>query len=180
MTYLADWKQTAAIQKVINDAASSGKVVFLDYGLYVVTNTISVPAGSRIVGESYAVIMGSGATFQDMSAPKPVFQVGAQSGEKGRVEFSEFIVSTKGPAPGAILVEYNLDSTGAPSGFWDFHTRVGGYAGSEFQIPQCAKVVGSSNIDPKCISAYMAVHATKQSSNLYMENTWLWLVAPSN
>lgn len=139
-----------------------------------VTDTISVPAGARIVGESYAVIMGSGTAFGDISAPKPVFQVGDASGATGRVEFSEFIVSTKGAAPGAILVEFNLDSSAQPSGFWDFHTRVGGYAGSDFQVAQCAKVVGSATIDPNCISAYMAVHATKQSAGLYMENTWLW------
>ncbi|RYP30701.1 hypothetical protein DL767_006117 [Monosporascus sp. MG133] len=165
---------TAAIQSVICKAASSGKVVFLDHGLYVVKNTIYVPPGSRIVGESYAVIMGNGAVFQDMNAPKAVFKVGSP-GERGRVEFSEFVVSTKGPAAGAILVEYNLASAGKPSGFWDFHTRIGGYSGSEFLVPQCAKAVGSANIDPKCIAAYMAVHATKQSSGLYMENNWVWV-----
>ncbi|EMR63408.1 putative glycoside hydrolase family 55 protein [Eutypa lata UCREL1] len=165
---------TKAIQDLINQGASSGKVVFLDYGLYVVTDTILVPAGSRIVGESYAVIMGSGTAFQDMTAPKPVFKVGAESGATGRVEFSEFIVSTKGPAPGAILVEYNLNSAAEASGFWDFHTRVGGYSGSEFQIAQCAKKVGDATIDPNCISAYMAIHATKQSGGLYLENTWIW------
>lgn len=118
--------------------------------------------------------MGSGTAFQDQSAPKPVFKVGAESGAQGRVEFSEFIVSTKGPAAGAILVEYNLDSTAEPSGFWDFHTRVGGYSGSEFQIAQCAKVVGDATINPDCISAYLAIHATSQSAGLYMENTWIW------
>ena len=149
-------------------------MVFIDHGLYVVKDTINVPAGARIVGEGYPVIMGNGETFGDMSNPKVVFKVGAESGAKGRVEFSEFIVSTKGPAAGAILVEYNLAAAEEPSGFWDFHTRVGGFAGSEFQMAQCAKVPGTTEIDPKCISAYMAVHATKQSSGLYMENTWIW------
>ena len=149
-------------------------MVFLDYGLYVVKKTINIPAGARIVGEGYPVIMGNGEVFGDMQNPTPVFKVGAESGAKGRVEFSEFIVSTKGPAAGAVLVEYNFAASDEPSGFWDFHTRVGGFAGSDFQIAQCKKVVGSPNIDEKCISAYMAVHATKQSSGLYMENTWIW------
>ncbi|KXJ89777.1 glycoside hydrolase family 55 protein [Microdochium bolleyi] len=167
---------TAAIQALINQAAAGNKVVYLDYGLYVVRSTINIPAGTRIVGETYPVILGSGSFFQNQDAPQPVFKIGSQSGVAGRVEFSDFIVSTKGPAAGAILVEYNLVApAGNPSGFWDFHTRIGGFSGSEFMIPQCAKVVGSSNIDPKCIAAYMAVHATKQSSGLYMENTWIWV-----
>lgn len=166
---------TAAIQAVINQAVASNKVVYLDYGLYVVRSTINVPAGTRIVGEAYPVILGSGSFFQSQASPQPVFKIGSQSGVSGRVEFSDFIVSTKGPAAGAILVEYNLAApAGNPSGFWDFHTRIGGFAGSEFQIAQCAKVVGSANINPNCIAAYMAVHATKQSSGLYMENTWIW------
>jgi glucan 1,3-beta-glucosidase len=167
---------TAAIQRVINEATAAGKVVFLDYGLYRVTDTITVPPGARIFGESYPVIMGNGAAFQDMNAPKVVFKIGAQSGQAGRVDLSNFIVSTKGPAAGAIVVEYNLASTGEPSHLWDFHTRIGGYAGSEFLVEQCLKAPGSDNIDPKCISAYMAVHVTPASSGLYMENTWIWFV----
>lgn len=42
---------TAAVQKTINAAAAAGKVCFLDSGMYLVTSTISIPAGSKIVGE---------------------------------------------------------------------------------------------------------------------------------
>ncbi|KAL7622562.1 hypothetical protein AAE478_008069 [Parahypoxylon ruwenzoriense] len=165
---------TAALQSAINNAASSGKVVFLDFGLYKVTKTLSIPGGTKIIGEGYPIILGSGDFFGDMSNPKPVLQVGSKSGEDGQVEFTDFVVGTQGPAPGATLIEWNLATSGAPSGMWDVHARVGGFTGSQFTISECLKQPGSSNIDSKCIGAYMLMHVTPQASNLYMENTWLW------
>ncbi|KAI1654746.1 glycoside hydrolase family 55 protein [Daldinia decipiens] len=165
---------TAALQSAINSAASGGKVLFLDHGIYKVTSTLSIPAGSKIVGEGYPIIVASGATFGDMNNPKPLLQVGANSGDAGQVEFSDFVVGNQGPAPGAILIEWNLASTDTPSGMWDVHARVGGFTGSDFQVAQCLKQPGSSTIDEKCIGAYMLMHVTSKASNLYMENTWLW------
>ncbi|KAH9885496.1 pectate lyase superfamily protein-domain-containing protein [Xylariomycetidae sp. FL2044] len=169
----ASTDDTAALQSAINSAA--GKVLFLDYGLYKVTGTLNIPAGTKIIGEGYPVIMGSGSFFGDMSNPKPVLKVGSTSGETGSVEFTDFVVATQGAAPGAILIEWNLASpSGTPSGMWDVHARVGGFTGSNFQVAQCLKQPGSSAIDANCIGAYMLMHVTPQASGLYMENTWLW------
>jgi hypothetical protein len=44
-------------------------------GTYLVTDTIFVPAGTKIVGNLYAVIMGSGPNFADQKNPRPVIQV---------------------------------------------------------------------------------------------------------
>ncbi|KAI2628610.1 glycoside hydrolase family 55 protein [Hypoxylon sp. NC1633] len=170
----ASTDDTAALQSAINSAASGGKVLFLDHGIYKVTSTLSIPAGSKIVGEGYPIIVASGATFGDMNNPKPLLQVGANSGDVGQVEFSDFVVGTQGPAPGATLIEWNFASSGTPSGMWDVHARVGGFQGSQFTVAECLKQPGSATINPNCIGAYMLMHITPKASNLYMENTWLW------
>ncbi|KAI1172087.1 glycoside hydrolase family 55 protein [Nemania sp. FL0916] len=166
---------TAALQSAITSATNAGKVLFLDYGLYKVTGTLKVPAGAKIVGEGYPVIMASGSFFNDMNNPKPMLQVGANSGDSGQVELSDFVVGNSGPAAGAVLIEWNLASTTAnPSGMWDVHARVGGFRGSNMQVAQCQKQPGSAAINTNCIGAFMLMHVTPKASGLYMENTWLW------
>jgi glucan 1,3-beta-glucosidase len=166
--------QTAALQNVISSAASSGKVVYMDFGIYKVTSTITIPPGSKIVGETYPVIMSSGSFFGDMNSPQPVIRVGSSSGQTGYVELSDFVVSTQGAQAGATLIEYNLNTPGTPSGMWDVHIRIGGFAGSNLQVAQCQKTPGSANVNANCIAAFMSMHVTSGASNLYMENVWLW------
>ena len=127
---------TAALQEAIVSALNEGKLVFIDAGTYRITETLYIPSSSKIVGESYPVIMSSGAFFATMSSPKPVVRVG-QVGEVGHVEWSDTMISTQGAQAGAILIEWNLASNGAPSGIWDVHTRIGGFAGSKLQIDDC-------------------------------------------
>jgi glucan 1,3-beta-glucosidase len=165
---------TTALQNAINSATSSGKVVFFDAGTYRVTKTLSIPPGAKLVGESYSVIMSSGSYFNDMNNPKPVVQVGTP-GQTGQVEWSDMIVSTQGTQAGAILIEWNLGTSGTPSGMWDVHARVGGFAGSKQQAVQCAKNPGSTAVNTACIVAYMTMHITPSASGLYMENVWLWV-----
>ncbi|MBA7493104.1 hypothetical protein ES702_03659 [subsurface metagenome] len=196
---------TAALQNAVYAAHSSNKILFIDGGDYIVTSTIYVPGGSKIVGEIFPVILATGPYWSDISNPLPVIQVG-KVGEVGQVEWSDVIMSTKGPAPGAVLIQWNLASANAPqastppdgwaaqgnypngkpeslgpSGMWDVHTRIGGFAGSELLITDCP-ASGTKNIsippaqaDPKCIAAAMSVHVTTSARNLYMENTWLWV-----
>ena len=116
---------TAALQHVINLAAFLHKIVFFDFGIYRVTRTLYVPPGSRIVGESYPVILSSGRFFANMNKPQPVVRIGIP-GDKGSVEWSDMIVSTQGSQAGAILIEINIESPpGSPTGLWDVHTRIG-------------------------------------------------------
>ncbi len=164
---------TNALQNAINSATSAGKVVFFDAGTYLVTKTLSIPPGAKLVGESYSVIMSSGSYFNDMSNPKPVVQVGTP-GQTGQVEWSDMIVSTQGTQAGAILIEWNLAASGTPSGMWDVHTRLGGFSGSKQQAAQCQKNPGSTAVNKGCIVAYMTMHVTPSASGLYMENNWLW------
>lgn len=133
---------TAALQKAINAAFLSGQIVFFDAGTYRVTNTLYVPRTSKLVGESYSVIMSSGPYFADINHPKPVVQVG-QPGEVGNVEWSDMIISSQGSQAGAVLIEWNLASLGDKSGMWDVHTRIGGFAGSNLQNADCPAPVNS-------------------------------------
>jgi glucan 1,3-beta-glucosidase len=122
--------------------------------------------------------MSSGNYFAHMDNPKAVVQVGT-TGQTGTVEWSDMIVSTQGAQAGATLIEWNLHSSGTPSGIWDVHTRVGGFAGSDLQVAQCPKTptatTSSSSLNKNCIAAFMSFHVTKSASNLYIENSWLWV-----
>jgi len=170
---------TKALNTLIAAAAIAGKIVFLDAGYYRVTSTIKIPAGSRITGEAFPIILSSGAFFADEANPKPVVQIGAP-GATGSVEWSNTIVSTKGAQAGAILIEYNLASPfSKPTGLWDVHVRIGGFAGSDLQLKECAKTpdtpITRENLPAQCISGFLSVHITKGSSGLLMENCWVWV-----
>lgn len=116
---------TAALQHVINLAAYLHKIVFFDFGVYKVTHTLFIPPGSRIVGETYPVIMSSGRFFNNMNRPQPVVQLG-YPGDTGSIEWSDMIVSTQGGQAGAVLIEINIESPpDSPTGLWDVHTRIG-------------------------------------------------------
>jgi glucan 1,3-beta-glucosidase len=164
---------TTALQNIINSATAAGKVVFFDAGTYLVTRTVLIPAGAKLVGEGYSVIMSSGSFFNNMNSPQPVVKVG-NAGSTGQVEWSDMIVSTKGAQAGATLIEWNLATSGTPSGMWDVHTRIGGFTGSNLQVAQCVKNPGSTAINPNCIAAYMSMHITSSASGLYLENNWFW------
>ena len=165
---------TAALQSGINAAASAGKLFWLDYGIYKVTNTITIPPGAKIAGEAYPIIMSSGSKFASQSSPLAVVRIG-NAGQSGTVALSDFVVSTQGAQGGAILIEYNLVSpAGSPSGMWDVHTRIGGFQGSNLQVSQCPAVANNNNPPAGCIAAFLSFHATSGSSGLYMENTWFW------
>ena len=72
------------------------------HGTYLLSKTLQVPKGSRLVGEAWPVLMGCGSYFEDMDNPQAVVSVGLP-GEKGSCEISEMLFSTRGPAAGAIV-----------------------------------------------------------------------------
>lgn len=170
---------TKALNEALQQAKTQGKVLFVDAGYYKVSGTIYVPAGSKIVGEALSsVILANGPLFGDINNPAPVVQVGTQ-GEQGSIEWSDFFVSTQGPNAGAILIEYNLYSSGEPAGLWDVHARIGGFAGSHLQQEQCIKepekTTTAANLKKECIASYLSLHITPWASGVYLENNWLWV-----
>ncbi|KAI8932855.1 hypothetical protein NX059_010335 [Plenodomus lindquistii] len=166
---------TAAIQAAI-DGLTEGQILHVDHGAYLIKKTIVIPASKNVkmVGEIYSMFFITGEFFSDMNDPKPGFQVGEKSGDKGSFEMSDIIISTQGPAPGGILMEWNINAENGAAGLWDVHFRVGGFAGTKLQSSNCKKTPDVQHApNPECIGSFMQLHITK-SSNGYFENVWLW------
>jgi len=106
---------------------ASCKVIFLDAGFYVVSSTLTIPAGTRLVGEAWPVIAGKGIAFQDQLNPQVVVRVGEKSSQYQQVtEITDVVFTTVGPAAGAIIVEWNVRQpygVQAGAGMWDAHIR---------------------------------------------------------
>ncbi|KAI0093571.1 beta-1,3-glucanase [Irpex rosettiformis] len=150
------------------DKYSGKKIIFLDAGVYYITNTLKIHAGARVVGEGWSVIMGGGPAFQDVKNPRVMVQCG-ERGSKGFLEITDVVFTTKGPAPGAIVVEWNVNShVQGGAGMWDTHIRLGGSAGTNLQT----NVTNSDLLSNA--AAYLAMHITPQA-NGYFEGTWIWL-----
>lgn len=164
---------TEAIQKVL-DSATSDQVVYFDHGAYVITSTIKVPKNIKITGEVWPMIMAHGSKFADEKNPIPALQIG-QKGDTGSVEMSDLIIMSKGSAPGAILMEWNVaGSSQGSAGMWDVHFRVGGAAGSGQQSDTCPKTPNVKTTPKKeCMAAFMLLHITEKAS-AYVENAWMW------
>ena len=166
---------TAAIQAIF-DAIRPGQVVYFDHGAYIISETVRVPKDIKITGEIWSLIVASGVAFSDPSKPAPVFQVG-RPGDVGVVELSDLIFESKGPQPGAILVEWNVAepiSQKGSSGMWDVHFRIGGTTGTELQSNTCLRPEnGVTAADKKCEGAFLMLHVTSQAS-IYVENSWFW------
>ncbi|KAH9484138.1 putative glucan endo-1,3-beta-glucosidase [Psilocybe cubensis] len=163
---------TAAITAIFQKF-SGCKIIFFDAGTYIVTSTITIPAGTQIVGEAWSVIAGKGSAFQNQNSPTPVVKVG-ESNSQGIVEITDMLFTTIGPAAGAIVVEWNVkqpSGTTGGAGMWDSHIRLGGAAGTNLEPTQCPRgATPSSN----CAAAFLALHLTP-ASTAYLEGTWVWL-----
>jgi len=99
---------TQCVQNYL-DSIATNQIAFIDHGAYVIRETINVPITIKMVGEIWPLFMvdGSSATFSDENNPQPAFRVG-NPGDVGAVEMSEIIFETLGPAPGAIMMQWNL------------------------------------------------------------------------
>ncbi|EGP90179.1 uncharacterized protein MYCGRDRAFT_10638, partial [Zymoseptoria tritici IPO323] len=165
---------TAAMQKFLKTvAAQPGAIAYFDHGAYLVNDTVTIPDEIKITGEVWPLIVANGAGFSDIANPKPVWQVGKPGGT-GAVEISELMFETKGPAPGAVMIEWNLNSKAGDSGMWDCHVRIGGSANTQLSEDQCPGTP-TTNPDPKCYGVFLMFHATPQSGGVYLENNWHWV-----
>lgn len=160
---------TAALRAALQSAAASNQILYIDQGTYLVSDTLVVPAGSRIVGEAYPVLMASGSKFANMNDPTVFVQIG-NPGEAGSIQWSDTIVSTTGSTPGVILIQWNLAASEG-SGLWDVHTRIGGFDGSNLQVAQCPTTAA---VSASCQAAYMSFWVPSHAKNVYLENVWLW------
>ncbi|KAF8163174.1 exo-beta-1,3-glucanase [Crassisporium funariophilum] len=164
---------TAAIKAIFLKFAGC-KIIFFDAGTYVVTSTITIPAGTQIVGEAWSVIAGKGSAFQDQNNPQAVVKVG-DTNSQGIMEITDMIFTTMGPAAGAIVLEWNVKQPSGQTGgagMWDSHIRLGGAAGTNLETAQCPQ--SGSGGTANCFAAFLGLHLTA-SSTAYLEGTWVWL-----
>ena len=161
---------TANINAILSRYANCS-LIFFPAGTYLVTDTVFVPAGSRIVGEALSTISCNGTNFSDESNPRPMFQVG-NPGDVGVAQVSDMLFTLADILPGAILVQVNIaGSTPGDVAFWNFQFRVGGARGSLIETT----CTGSA---ADCPAAFMHMQIGATSS-LYLENSWLWSVSLS-
>ena len=159
------------------DSISPNQIAYVDHGAYLIRNTIQVPNNIKIQGEIWPLFMvdGSSAVFQNQFAPQPAFRVG-NPGDTGNTEIVEILFETRGPAPGAILTEWNLAcETPGSCGMFDTHWRIGGSNGTLLQSDTCTKKPNfAHDADPACWAAFLILHIT-HSASLLMSNNWGWV-----
>ncbi|KAL2867003.1 glycoside hydrolase family 55 protein [Aspergillus lucknowensis] len=157
---------THNLNEILAESASC-ELIYFPAGTYMVTDTIFVPAGRRIVGDPYAsVISGVGSKFQDPAAVRPMVKFG-YPGDVGVAQVSDMTFTVGDILPGCKIVEVNIAGA-APGdvGFWNTHIRIGGAVGSKVES-QCTSDPG------QCKAAWAALHLTSTSS-AYIENMWGW------
>lgn len=163
---------STAIQAVF-DKYWGCKIIYFDAGTYYVTKTIKIPTGSVVVGEIWSTIIGGGSAFSDQTKPTPVIQVG-NAGEKGVVEISDMVFSTRSGSAGAIVVQWNVgDASGQQGtvGLWDVHVRLGGFKGTNMDVSNCQ--AGTSHSTTACTAAFAGLQITSTATG-YFENAWIW------
>jgi glucan 1,3-beta-glucosidase len=88
---------TAIINSVLSSAAGNS-IVYFPHGTYIVSDTITIPPGTKIVGECWSEIMGSGPNFASISDPYVMIQVGS-AGDVGDVEISDMLFTGESNNP---------------------------------------------------------------------------------
>ncbi|KAK1751241.1 glycoside hydrolase family 55 protein [Echria macrotheca] len=154
---------TASLQAIINQ--STGKVLYFPYGIYLVSDTLTIPPGSRLVGEAFTQISATGSKFKDAANPRPMIKVG-NPGDVGVAQFHDFVFTVNEVLPGADLVQVNMAGQNPGDvGFFFCMFRIGGAKGSKL-YNNCAN-------PQTCNAARITAHLTATSSS-YWENTWAW------
>lgn len=160
--------ESATLNAILRLAASTNKIAYFPFGKYRVDSTLVIPPGSRIVGEAWATITGSGAFFKDASNPKPVVQVGSP-GDVGVAQIQDMRFTVGDVLPGAIILQFHMaGSKPGDVALWNSLVTVGGTRGASPLTNACR--------DPanQCKAAFLGMHFAKTSS-VYVENVWNWV-----
>ncbi|KAK5172230.1 uncharacterized protein LTR77_003868 [Saxophila tyrrhenica] len=167
---------TTNVQNFLNSIAPD-EIAYFDHGAYLIRDTIRIPNNIKIQGEIWPLIMidGSSPVFQNELAPVPAVVVG-RPGDTGTTEIVDIVFETRGPAPGAILMEWNLaGETPGSTGIWDTHWRIGGSNGTLLQADRCTKTPNIAHgANKTCWAAHTLLHLTHTAS-LMMSNNWGWV-----
>ena len=165
------------VQNFFNALDGTNNIAYVDHGAYLVSRTITIPNNIKIQGEIWPLFMvdGASAVWQNVNDPKPAFVVGAP-GDTGTTKMVELVFETRGPAPGCVILEWNLAGTQpTATGMWDVHFRIGGSNGTLLQSNTCTKqptVQHASN--PSCVGSFLLMHI-RNTASLIMSNNWGWV-----
>ncbi|KAF5648626.1 putative glucan 1 3-beta-glucosidase [Fusarium sp. NRRL 52700] len=143
---------TAVLNHLFSAAANMSAIVYVPFGVYIITDTVEIPVGLRVIGQAWPQIMAAGSKFADGLKPRVAVRVGLP-GQVGVVEIQNMIMTVKVATAGALMME------------------VGGAAGTNLTIKDCPKLSGKVN--PNCVAASLMLHLTSDSSG-YFENGWIW------
>jgi len=109
---------TAALNHMLDMAANISAIVYFPFGVYIITDTLNVPVGSRIIGQAWPQIIATGSAFADIMNRHVAVQV-RDSGSIGSVEIQCMLFTVKGPTAGAVLMEWNVhELTQGSAGLW--------------------------------------------------------------
>jgi hypothetical protein len=109
---------SAVLNAVFSIAANLSSIVYVPFGVYIITDTVHIPLGSRIIGQAWSQLMLKGTKFQDINNPYVGVQVG-KPGDVGVIEIQDLLFTVSGPTAGAILVEWNVhESTQGSACLW--------------------------------------------------------------
>jgi len=149
---------TESLQAIIN-AAAGKHVLFFPHGTYILTDTLLIPPGSRLIGEAWSTFSAYGSKFKDPKNLKAMIKIGNQ-GDAGVAQLTDFLFTTSDFLPGAVLVEVNMagDKPGNVGGF-NCHFMITGGSTTRCKTPAA------------CTTAHLCAHFTA-SSSAYWENSW--------
>lgn len=155
------------LNAILLENAANCRVTYFPYGVYLLRDTLFIPAGSKIVGEAWPVLAAAGEAFSDPWNPHAVIQIG-YPGDIGVAEIQNMRVTVSEILPGAKLIQINMAGINQGDvGLWNTLTTVGGTADTSVST-------SCTNQDSKyCMAAYMHVHLA-QTSSAYIENHWGW------
>jgi glucan 1,3-beta-glucosidase len=153
---------TASLQAIINESVD--KVIYFPHGIYILTDTFLIPAGSWLYGEAWTRLSASESKFANAKSPGAMIKVG-NPGNIGVAQFTDFLFTVADVLPGTIMVEVNMagDKPGNV-GFFNCHFRIGGAKGTK--VENC-RSTGA------CNAAHISAHLTP-SWSVYWENSWSW------
>lgn len=156
---------TAALQGALNTAASQGKIAFLPFGIYKVTNTITIPSGTELYGEGWATISGAGNNFKDGNNPRPIVQIGSTAGQVGTARIQDVRFTVNEALAGAILLRINM--AGRNPGDVAIFNSLNTIGGTRDTSLSC-------DYESNCAAAYLGVHIAPGAS-AYIDNFWSWV-----
>jgi hypothetical protein len=128
---------TQFVQDAFIKYGDGRKIIYVDAGTYILKNTVTIPKDAKFVGEMWSQFAANGDKFSDASKPVVMFKVG-NDGDVGSVEMQDLILTSKGPTPGVVLMEWNVQASSAgAAALWDVHVRLGGATGTELTPSDC-------------------------------------------